>query len=169
MTSIQIEIDVSGLAGFERAADALDEEANLAMSVAVDLVAEAARTTHDYVDRTGALTASIQPAGVEGSFTRGDLEGRVGFGASSRDGYAYGIGVELGTRPHEIRPRFRQALRFPAGPSGGAGWIFARKVNHPGTRPRLFMARALEASMPAIEAEFKAAIDDAMRRAGIGG
>lgn len=41
--------------------------------------------------------------------------------------------VEYGTEPHVIGPRNRRALRFPVG--GGAGFAFAREVNHPGSRP----------------------------------
>lgn len=45
-----------------------------------------------------------------------------------------------GTRPHVIRPRRANVLRFEVG--GRA--VFARKVNHPGTRANNFLARALE-------------------------
>ncbi|MDT8782528.1 MAG: HK97 gp10 family phage protein [Candidatus Bathyarchaeota archaeon] len=36
-----------------------------------------------------------------------------------------------GTSPHEIRPRFASALRFQVGDEV----VFARLVNHPGTKP----------------------------------
>jgi hypothetical protein len=49
---------------------------------------------------------------------------------------AYAGFVEHGTQPHVIRPRNRQALRFPVG--GGAGFGFARVINHPGSRPHPF-------------------------------
>ncbi len=44
--------------------------------------------------------------------------------------------VEEGTRAHVIRPRNRQALRFAV--RGGAGWGFARVINHPGSDPHPF-------------------------------
>jgi hypothetical protein len=44
-----------------------------------------------------------------------------------------------GTRPHVIRARNAKALRFEM----EGRIVFARKVNHPGTRPNNFMARAL--------------------------
>ena len=47
----------------------------------------------------------------------------------------YAAAVELGTRPHVIRPRRRKALRF----KGATGIVFAKRVNHPGTRPQPFM------------------------------
>ncbi|MGD9485749.1 hypothetical protein WDH52_21265 [Streptomyces sp. TRM70308] len=44
-----------------------------------------------------------------------------------------------GTRPHVIRPRRAKALRFDMG-----GWVvFAKRVNHPGTRANNFLAEAL--------------------------
>ncbi|WP_326597126.1 hypothetical protein [Streptomyces sp. NBC_01803] len=44
-----------------------------------------------------------------------------------------------GTRPHVIRPRRRQALRFEV----GGRTVFAAYVRHPGTRPNPFLTRAL--------------------------
>ncbi len=46
---------------------------------------------------------------------------------------AYARFVEKGTQPHVIRPRNRQALRFPV---SGGGFGFARVINHPGSRAR---------------------------------
>lgn len=47
--------------------------------------------------------------------------------------------VHDGTRPHEIRPRTKQALKFTI----GGQVVFARVVHHPGTRARPFLDRAL--------------------------
>jgi len=47
--------------------------------------------------------------------------------------------VHDGTRPHVIRPRRGQALRFRV----GGRTVFARVVNHPGTRGRPFLTSAL--------------------------
>lgn len=47
--------------------------------------------------------------------------------------------VHDGTRPHVIRPRRRQALRFRV----GGMTVFAKVVNHPGNRARPFFDRAL--------------------------
>jgi phage gpG-like protein len=52
---------------------------------------------------------------------------------------SYAPYVHDGTRPHVIRPRRRQALRFNV----GGQTVFARIVNHPGTRARPFLVRAL--------------------------
>jgi hypothetical protein len=52
--------------------------------------------------------------------------------------------VIYGTRPHVIKPVFKQALEFKV----NGRTTFAKKVNHPGTRANNFMLRALrEASM----------------------
>lgn len=46
-----------------------------------------------------------------------------------------------GTGPHVIRPSRRQYLRFIS----GGRVVFARKVNHPGSRGTHFLTRALDA------------------------
>lgn len=58
------------------------------------------------------------------------------FGMIARAHYARF--VEDGTRPHVIRPRTAKALRFTV----GGQVVFARYVNHPGTRARPFMRNA---------------------------
>ena len=68
---------------------------------------------------------------------------------------AYAAYVELGTKPHVIRPRKGSALRFPGSGVGttlggrvrtgevrrlGVGaYVFATVVNHPGTKPKPFL------------------------------
>lgn len=58
----------------------------------------------------------------------------------------YGRYVEYGTPPHIIEPKNREALAFEPGKkarleSGGkkGATVFAKKVNHPGTRPQPFI------------------------------
>jgi hypothetical protein len=60
----------------------------------------------------------------------------------------YAAYVERGTRPHEIRPRNRKALRWAADgasarlsgtPRSGGRVRFAKRVMHPGTRAQPFM------------------------------
>ena len=59
----------------------------------------------------------------------------------------YAAFVERGTRPHEIRPRNRKALRWSAdgstrltgAPRKGGRVRFAKRVQHPGTRAQPFM------------------------------
>lgn len=60
----------------------------------------------------------------------------------------YAAAVELGTKPHDIKPRRRKALRFAASAEGarlsgtprtGADVVFAKRVRHPGTQAQPFM------------------------------
>lgn len=83
----------------------------------------------------------------------GNLGRSIGLGSITpttvvtKAGAAYAVFVELGTRAHDILPRVRKALRFaPRGtgrlsgaPRAGGPVVFARRVRHPGTRPRPFM------------------------------
>lgn len=59
-------------------------------------------------------------------------------------GVRYGRYLEDGTPPHIIRPKFKKALRF----AGAGGFIFARKVNHPGTSPRPVVGPTAEKYKP---------------------
>ncbi|GAA3172480.1 hypothetical protein [Nonomuraea roseoviolacea] len=62
--------------------------------------------------------------------------------ARTRQGEPLGLFLEVGTRPHVIRPR---------NPNGWLRWVgsdgkvhFAKKVNHPGTRAQPHLRPALE-------------------------
>lgn len=80
---------------------------------------------------TGRLRASIRADpprifSLRGSLTVGsDLE--------------YAAAVNDGSRPHVIRPRRAQVLRFRV----GGQVVFAKIVNHPGTRGTHFLDKAL--------------------------
>ena len=84
---------------------------------------------HDWIDAGHGFTPR----------TGGGLEQSINWhpnGNGSATVYAnkdYAGYVEEGTRAHVILPRNRQALSFAVG--GGAGWGFARVINHPGSRP----------------------------------
>jgi hypothetical protein len=81
--------------------------------------------------RTGRLRSSIRAEpprffSLRGSVTVGsDLE--------------YAAFVNDGTRPHVIRPRRASVLRFNV----GGRVVFARVVNHPGTKGTHFLDKAL--------------------------
>ena len=59
----------------------------------------------------------------------------------------YAAYVELGTRAHVIVPKSKKALRFAVGanatlagrPRKSASVVFAKRVNHPGTKAKPFM------------------------------
>lgn len=59
--------------------------------------------------------------------------------------------VIKGTRPHVIRPRTALALHW-TGPSGGD--VFARRVNHPGTKANNYPVEALRDVRPMVAAMF---------------
>ena len=48
--------------------------------------------------------------------------------------------VEFGTRPHVIRPKKGKVLRFKV----GGTTVYARKVNHPGSRPHPYVMPAFQ-------------------------
>ncbi|MCM6774982.1 HK97 gp10 family phage protein [Nocardia sp. CDC159] len=66
------------------------------------------------------------------TFTPGHVHGGVTARAK------YSRWVHDGTSPHVIRPRGRKALRFTV----DGRTVFARYVNHPGTRARPFLLNA---------------------------
>ena len=77
----------------------------------------------------------------------------------------YAAAVEYGTKPHEIRPRKKKALRFPGkGVSttlggrvrtgekrklGDGAYVFSRGVKHPGTKPQPYMRPGAEKAIEA--------------------
>jgi len=81
--------------------------------------------------RTGRLRSSIR-AEEPRIFS---LRGSVKVGSDLE----YAAFVNDGTRPHIIRPRRAQVLRFTV----GGRTVFAKVVHHPGTRPYPFLDRAL--------------------------
>lgn len=75
-----------------------------------------------FTPRTGTLKNSIGWRGVSARAAEVFAEAE------------YAPFVEFGTRAHVIRPKERKALRFFA----GGETVLAKKVFHPGTRPRPF-------------------------------
>lgn len=87
--------------------------------------------------RSGTLLASIrreQGVGPRGLFY--DVVAGVP-GLTTYLGYQHD-----GAAPHVIYPRRRKALRFLS----GGRIVFARKVNHPGSKGTHFLTRALDAA-----------------------
>ena len=107
--------------------------------------------------KTGNLGRTIRIGGL----SRTSVE--VKAGGTTQVGYA--AAVELGTRPHVIRPRRRKALawggaRTLAGGlrAGARATNFATRVNHPGTRPHPFLIPGFEKALQAI------GLDDLVKR-----
>ncbi|CAK0766079.1 Transcriptional regulator [Gammaproteobacteria bacterium] len=94
------------------------------------LAEEYTEATRDYIDkekpftsRTGSLFQSI------GWNPLGDASAEVY--ANSK----LAAWVEFGTKPHIIAPKDRKALKIP---SENGGFVFRKKVHHPGTKARPF-------------------------------
>ena len=71
--------------------------------------------------------------------------------AGGQGGVGYAQAVEYGSRPHEIVPRYRKALawggeRRLSGSlrSGSKATNFAKRVKHPGTKPKPYLRPAAE-------------------------
>lgn len=126
-----------------------------AVKVAGDEGADYARRNHRHKRRTGALTS---PQNLFFELRRADASEVWGYITNVTPYAAY---VEYGTRPHPIWPKsghgfkgpmrrgqsrraitdigtHRVALRFES----GGRIVFARMVNHPGSRPYIFMGPA---------------------------
>jgi hypothetical protein len=96
--------------------------------------------------RTGHLQRSIGPGLL--TDTEAQVEARTPYAAT----------VELGSRPHVIRPKRRRVLAWPedAADRTLAGrprknmkgrMVFAGKVNHPGTKPRPYLVPGAKAAV----------------------
>jgi HK97 gp10 family phage protein len=72
-------------------------------------------------------------------------------------GAEYGIYVEGGTRPHQIRPVRKMVLA-----NRRTGEIFGRLVNHPGTKANPFFSRGVDQSRADIDRFFIKAVQNAL-------
>lgn len=95
--------------------------------------------------KTGHLRRSIRPGGLGPSF------------AIVEAGTNYAAFVELGTRPHVIRPKTKGVLAWPASSSGrrlsgrprtnAGAFVYAKRVNHPGTSPHPYLLPGAKAAL----------------------
>lgn len=155
---IALDLDVDGLTeAVAKLSRELEAEGRKVMTRAGAMAAAKARELAP-VGETAALRNSIQGEPAKGSFAAGTLEGSIVALAP------YASHVEAGTRPHEIRPKHRRFLRIPV----QGGFLFRRRVMHPGTRPQPYLAPAVELVMDDVSAEFEAAMEIALIRAGFG-
>lgn len=79
---------------------------------------------------TGALRASIHVT---------DIHGRTVPTVSIRSNLPYALLHHTGSRPHVIRPNSERFLRFKV----AGKTVYVRHVQHPGSKPNPFLARAL--------------------------
>lgn len=102
------------------------------------IVYDSAQRGADAHTKTGALARSL--------FNRAIPNGReIGHELQAAP---HAVFVHWGTRPHEIRPRRRKVLRWPAGDA----FAFARKVQHPGYKGDDWMVRAADEAVRQFDA-----------------
>ena len=85
---------------------------------------------HRSYELRNSIDANVDKRGPEGS--EGHLEATAQQASWMKDG----------TRPHPIMPKRKKFLRF----QGPGGVVFAKRVNHPGTKPHDFWDRAVAAA-----------------------
>lgn len=115
-----VQVTFKGLPQLNRRLTALEELGPLMRDVALTAVGEQKRRAPV---RTGNLRRTIHVGRVTNT------------SAETVAGARYAGFVEVGTKPHEIRPRARKALRW----KGSGGIVFAKRVRHPGTKAQPFM------------------------------
>lgn len=125
----------------------LERTCRHAVSAAVAAAKATALSTKRYQDRTGDLSRSIH-----GHITGSGKTWATGVFEATSD---HAVFVDEGTKPHVIRARNASALAFP-GKNGST--VFAREVNHPGTKPDGFFERGVEAAEKVLDAEVDAGI-----------
>jgi len=109
---------------------------------------EDARTTTLYKDQTGALRRST--VGTQISSVKGEI----------RAGAKHARFIENGTPPHVIEGKGGGTLSFVANGSR----VFARRVNHPGTAERPFMAHAASVAEKTLDYGLEFYVDQATSR-----
>lgn len=107
--------------------------ASQALRETVKAAETSARTTTRFKDKTGGTRQSIKGA----TFM---MNGSVTAGGAARF-------LENGTSPHIISAKRGRMLAFQINGS----WVHRKRVRHPGTRPRPFMADAQEVGRKALE------------------
>lgn len=115
-------------------------------------VQEEAQRTHRFTSRSGQLERAIDVRMI------GDKTAEVYIDS---DLAPYGPFVHEGTKAHYIFPREKQSLRWV--PSGGNGFVFAKRVFHRGTQPDQFLYEALDNSREAVRGIFSQAVNVSLR------
>jgi len=87
----------------------------------------------------------------------GDMTGIVGNAARDpKTGFPYPVVIEEGSKPHMITPTVKKALHFYT-KSGEE--VFARRVMHPGTKPRHVFKRAADYALKELPKLVRKALD----------
>ena len=148
MTAVRIDAQAFQQ-GFRDLAIDIAYAATQAIKAAVSAAEASARGTRLYNDVSGALRQN----------TRGETSGITGrLSANTK----YARWVENGTKPHVIAARGGGLLSFVA----NGQRVFARRVNHPGTAARPFMAQAAVVGQTTLEYAAESFVGSAISRFG---
>ena len=124
-----------------------------AVKVSTIDVRETAQEQHRFTSRTGNLEKAI-----DYQISNSGMQGVIFLDI---DVAKYGPFVHEGTPAHVINPRFKKVLRFV--PRGGNGFVFARRVFHPGTKSDPFLYEALERKRGDVFSIFAKATNTALK------
>lgn len=130
-----IEIDIEGIEDIRRTFARLVPEAKAhALAGLADTAYRTARSEADTHTQTGALvqSLSLKPEGAD-----------VWIVGHDRARAPHALFVHWGTRPHDIRPKERKALRWVS----GNGFLFAKIVHHPGYKGDPYLETAADAAV----------------------
>ena len=140
---MELKITISDKKGimkaFQKAPAVAQREFNASLERTAATVVNYAQ--HNAPSKNGDLRRSI-------SYRRTATGFLVGVGAK------YGIYVDQGTKAHTIYPRKAKVLAFQK----DGKWVFAKKINHPGTKATHFFTDAVEDGQTYANAEMKRAV-----------
>ena len=111
-------------------------------------VQEEAQRTHRFTSKSGQLERAIDVRMISEKTAEVYIDNDVAY---------YGPFVHEGTRAHYIFPKEKQSWRGV--PSGGNGFVFAKRVFHRGTKPDQFLYEALDNSREAVHDIFSKAVN----------
>lgn len=155
MFSITVEGLDELLTAGQRLANDLSRECKDSVMEAATQGAQAAKSGHTFTNRSFKLENAIKAYYVGGAkpdappikglefldnTVANDTSATGWHWAKMFAGKIYASFVEEGTRPHPIERRKASALAW----QGPDGMVFAKRVNHPGTKPQPFMKLAAE-------------------------
>ena len=151
--NLRLEVDASSVLGaFAKAPEATRRHLRIALKQSVEEVKDQAQRIHRFTSKTGAVERSVSTRFEDPMAGIVFLDPAVpvaGF-------------IHQGTRPHTIMPGKRRFLRWV---SRGGSFAFAKRVQHPGTKPDPFLHDALRAKEGRIQSIMAEAVQAALREA----
>lgn len=153
---VKFDIDARAVLAAARASPRTTvDEMRRGLLEACRLIQSESRAKHKFRSKSGMLEKSVSY-----QVDIGKVEGVIELSPSVA---SYGHWVHTGTRPHDILPKNKRALRWVS----GNGFAFAKHVHHPGTQPDEFLYEAAVRSRMEINAIFGRHTQEALRKAGL--